>query len=1202
MVRVNGKKIKVYTLDNLNTFKSRLAYKLKTLPIYLYFPDGISYEDITQKDKDIKVEDILSQIVKSANKNKNIKTLITSIKEKVGPKYDIKEKVLPLWVAYNEKLVSDYSNIGNSALDILFKQLSELNILKSRTQLVDIAKNIKFNKSSFETDLSLQKDQVSEYLKIFKEYENIDESTGYTDFKTEYIRFLLTLDINNISILEIFNNIKLNESVPFATVKDFYKILKDFIPPEEWTDTKDDEIILKVNQKQRLVNKNKHTDYIDTILRNTDNGKLLSEITINTSKDNLSRDSFIQRSLEVISQKDKKIKVEKIEENKITGVFYYPQETIDKYVFADLVMNDDLYSMLMSIDDHEKATKQKSGIYIHFEHPSTGYITATVTEKKYIKGDQTLKEEDIDLFENFKSYIRVRVSKADSLESIEKFQEIFGKLLTLYDEKYNTIVEEYRKYIPDFGAVEEDEEDEEDEDNTNNIFNIAPDIFKVTGYSTICGPSRQPTIIPEKEALETDKKVMKFPRDIPKNEDVIKFPMDGQDQNYYVCNNKNYPYPGLQINNNKNSDVYPYVPCCFERDQTNKPKYLHYYEGKERKQENKDKGETLLVTNKFLTNKQKGTLPPNLESLFTLANPSDKFQYVRKGILQTDGKDKKRNEHSFLACVMEALDDETGITKITDHEERENVLIDVRHKLATEKLAPLCKQEMYDYTIDQIISMLKDPYVYLDPKLFIHLLENYFECNIFLFTKKFLNGEMILPRHTQAYYKNFNKNRCIYIYEHMGSESDSSKFPYPQCELIIRHNRIKNEDYYSFSYDESKNIIKVFNKLRESYALNKIIRESVFPIPDKLKIISQWVDSYGKTRILNTRFSGKLISMIVSPLQPINVKQAESSKINYVDIDTALEFTTYLTMNIEYQNVLNGKLKQLRGLIGNVSVSIPIHDSDPLDNIETKEVELEYPIETVSDLDIYNRNKKIARYIVEYMLWIYSYYLNRKNITKITDESIATFSNKYFDIKPKYDYKDIPKTFSKSSTVMNGNKIIIQSEEMKKRLVYVLRLSCLRNSDSVFEYHKKKVIQNYYEDISDFDQYKNQVLLYGQESINKWIFENNVNYTLYDEVIIGSNKPYFFKNRLIDNKIYLAQNTTSIGKACDISVNWIRNDYNIGIHSKDITPVSFTLYSYVNSENIKTLSVNGKDFSHKVKIIGYKINDKPFYTSLLSID
>ena len=1200
MVIVNGKKFKVYTLDDLNTFKNRLAYKLKTLPIYLYFPDGISYEDIIQKDKNIKVENILSQIIESSKENKDIKTLIDNIKEKFGLKYDIKEKVLPLWVAYNKKIVSDYSVMGNSALDILSKQLIELKVIKSRTQLVNIAKDINFIKKSFETDLSLKKNQVKEYLKIFKEYENIEESLIYTDFRTEYVQFMLTLNINNISILEIFNNIKLNETAPFATIKDFYKILKDFIPPEEWTETRDDEIILKVNQKQFLINKNKNTDYVDTILRNTDDGKLSSKITINTSKDNLSRDGFIERSLKVISPKDKKIKVEKIEENKIAGVFYYPTETLDKYVFADLVMNDDLYSMLISIDDHEKTTKKKSGIYIHFQHPSTGYITATVTEKRYIKGDQTLKEEDIDLFESFKSYIRVRVSKANNLESIEKFQEIFGKLMSLYGNKYNTIVEEYRQYIPDFGSIEVEEEDE-DEDTANNIFNIAPDIFKVTGYSTICGPSRQPNIISEQEALETDKKVMKFPRDIPENEDMIKFPMDGQDQNYYVCNNKNYPYPGLQLNNNKNSDMYPYVPCCFERDQTNKPKYLHYYEGKERIQENKDKGETLLITNKFLTNKQKGALPPNLESLFIITNPSDKFQQVRKGVLQTDGKYKKRNEHSFLACVMEALDDETGITKITDPDEREAALIDVRTKLATKELAPLCKQEMYDYTIDQIISMIKDPTLYLDPKLFIHLLESYFECNIFLFTKKFLNGEMILPRHTQAYYKNVNKNRCIYIYEHMGSESDSSKFPYPQCELIIRHNKIKNEDFYSFSYEESKNIIKVFNKLRESYALSKIIRESVFPIPKKLKIISQWIDSYGKTRILNVEFAGKIISMIVSPIQPINTKQEKSSKINYIDIDTALEFTTYLTMNIEYQNVLNDKIKQLRGLIGNVSVSIPINDSNPLDNIETEEVELEYPIETVSELDTYNRNKKFARYIVEYMIWIYSYYLKNKNITKITDESIAKFSNKYFDIKPNYNYKVIPKTFSKSSTVMNRNKIVIQSEEMKKRLVYVLRLLCIRNSDSVFEYHKRKVIQNYYEDISDFNQYTNQVLLYGQESINKWIFENNVNYILYDEVLIGSTKPYFFKNNLIDNKIYLAQNTTSIGKACDIAINWFRNDYNIGVHSKDITPVSFILYSYVNSENITSLSVNGKSFSHEVKIIGYKINDKAFYTPLLSL-
>ena len=134
MVIVNGKKFKVYTLDDLNTFKNRLAYKLKTLPIYLYFPDGISYEDIIQKDKNIKVENILSQIIESSKENKDIKTLIDNIKEKFGLKYDIKETVLPLWVAYNKKIVSDYSVMGNSALDILSKQLIELKVIKSRTQ------------------------------------------------------------------------------------------------------------------------------------------------------------------------------------------------------------------------------------------------------------------------------------------------------------------------------------------------------------------------------------------------------------------------------------------------------------------------------------------------------------------------------------------------------------------------------------------------------------------------------------------------------------------------------------------------------------------------------------------------------------------------------------------------------------------------------------------------------------------------------------------------------------------------------------------------------------------------------------------------------------------------------------------------------------------------------------------------------------
>ena len=54
-------------------------------------------------------------------------------------------------------------------------------------------------------------------------------------------------------------------------------------------------------------------------------------------------------------------------------------------------------------------------------------------------------------------------------------------------------------------------------------------------------------------------------------------------------------------------------------------------------------------------------------------------------------------------------------------------------------------------------------------------------------------------------------------------------------------------------------------------------------------------------------------------------------------------------------------------------------------------------------------------------------------------------------------------------------------------------------------------MENYYIDTTDFDEYKDQVLLYGDESILKWIDEVSNKYTLYSTVqpnIIY--KPYFF--------------------------------------------------------------------------------------------
>ena len=78
---------------------------------------------------------------------------------------------------------------------------------------------------------------------------------------------------------------------------------------------------------------------------------------------------------------------------------------------------------------------------------------------------------------------------------------------------------------------------------------------------------------------------------------------------------------------------------------------------------------------------------------------------------------------------MEAFNYETNILSITDEDELEAYLIDQRHLFATKENVALCRQELYDLTSNQIIDLLQSD-TYLDPRLFIRLLEDKFKCNI----------------------------------------------------------------------------------------------------------------------------------------------------------------------------------------------------------------------------------------------------------------------------------------------------------------------------------------------------------------------------------------------------------------------------------------------------------------------------------------
>ena len=66
---------------------------------------------------------------------------------------------------------------------------------------------------------------------------------------------------------------------------------------------------------------------------------------------------------------------------------------------------------MITIDESDKATKQKDSIYIYFRHPKVGEVHANLTSKVAEKGDPYLRGKDIqDEFKLGTVYTRVKVS------------------------------------------------------------------------------------------------------------------------------------------------------------------------------------------------------------------------------------------------------------------------------------------------------------------------------------------------------------------------------------------------------------------------------------------------------------------------------------------------------------------------------------------------------------------------------------------------------------------------------------------------------------------------------------------------------------------------------------------------------------------------------------------------------------------------
>lgn len=1196
MVLINGKyQFIVYDLDTLQSVIERLAAEMKTIPKYLYFPEDIpSILDFHTKDKNINVEDLL-EIITSDDVEYDFIPIFNKLKDKISQQnLDMCIDILYPFIAFNKALESQPAGQMRDVYILLMQtQIDNANIFEQKQDVQKIwDRDRKKIVTNITKSINTNKNKVEKQKVLLKQFDNISEIIPYTKFELQKINFEFTLDMVHLSIMELFNHIQLNTGVPFACINKFFKILKDFIPSEEWGFYSESTIILKILQKAEIVGSkfNDYTDAYMSIFGSPGEEKVTVGMTLQTSGQYLSRDKMIERFISTIKGLGE-IKINNINESKVNGVFYFPKHEINNYVLSDIIMNNPLFSSLISVDESVAATKKKGSIYIHFYHPKTGNISANITEKISEKGDPVLRGKDIkDEFKIGTKYIRVKISSADNLKSVEIFQDMLSKLLVLYDNDYQNIVEFYKQYIPTFA---EKTVQPLQVPQVFKLKDIAPEVF-VRGYPPKC--PHQPSIIDDDELKEAEMKgyiVMRYPQE--ENEGFV--------PRNYICEHKNAKYPGLRANPLYNRDLVPYLPCCYTKNHAERKGtiYRHYYFGEELRTTEDDEQQDLILTNKFVPRNKYGTLPEDITKLFNIFDYNEKYIYVRKGVFDS--------RSSFLECVMEGMYEETGILDLDDKDEREAYLYQIREKLANASNASACRQEMYDFTTEEIITAIRDKDVYMNPKLFISMLEEYFNCNIYVFNRTGIRfGQLTLPRYLQAYYKTKRRAKSIFVYEHMGSSSDHAE--YPRCELIVRW-RVgggKEEDvsYYS-SYDSeiSQGINRVFNQLRKTYVLNMEIIETEFPIiKSGIKLIEQGIDSYGKCRMIRFEYDNNIGTLITSPIQPLAIPEVRGWVATKIDQELAIQFAAYLGIIISGQSVQNDVVKELYGILGNVRISIPVDDGIPMDGIPLIDKGISYPENKISVIENYNKYKKLARYITEYMYWLFSLYLYEDETRDMSLETIESFVKDKIKLVPDFEYGYVGKLFSINSGVMDDGKLVIKSEEALKRLVYTLRVYIRRFSQKIRKYHTRKVIENYYVDIIDFDYHQFQVILHGEDSVEKWIQEQKIKYNLYNSVQTSKIIPYFFQNNLVGPRIYLAQNTHNVYKAIEIAKVWLQSGYNIGADPKMVEEqniLKFTLYRYINPNDIKIYNVGNIPTPLDIRILGYKIDDESFYTVLLPL-
>ena len=1171
IVMINKIPFETYVLDDVETVTQRFASKhMETLARYVIFDPPL--EAPFEAMSDVKAYNVLDPVIRSDDFNFP-EGDFSKLDRADAEKWFVATHPI-LNQAGGDAFTEFIQNVKTNRVDFLWSQRHSL--LKN-----------------FEKELKDEKKKVLGLEKYFREFERIP-AVECNEFKITRTTFTVSFSIKATTIGDLFDTIVLTHAVPFANTGKFYKIHHGFTPSNEWLGLETSNVVLlkingEIEQDFRLDKKRKGYRRFTSAVATIKDGKLTMTIDSMIGPKYLSREDFLNRLLKVfptISIRD----VSEVKDRIVVGAFTVPYQTLMIPVWSELTMNDNFFNKRVAIDESLRASKIKQNAYMHVI--DTTDILSLVMKETDSPGQFGMEEEGT-------RYIRARM-KVTSVPIALKYKKMLSKFFTLYNNARDEILNDYRKFIPDFLREEEAKLEKEPAPKLERmrLRTMAPEIF-MPNYSRTC--INRPTLVTREQAEEYSKTGEK---------QVMVFPIYGESiERFYVCNHDTHPYPGLRENPLENKHKFPYVPCCYAKNQ-DKPgsKYRHYFDREHVDNRQVCIQEIFVSTGKNLPPGATGNLPSKLKELFSLVEVDPEYQFVRLGLNDTD--------ESFLEAVMLATN--AASLKFVEPELRIPIVREARASLVTEANAMAAKQELTDYSLGSILDKLRRGK--MNAFEMIHVMEQVFDCNIFIVTvnSKEPDGTMLSPPHKKAYYKMKPTRQTVFVYQ---TESGTDHLD-THCDLIVQIGKndapvLKNM-LTTFSPSDLivKNVWNVFQKINKSYIKDFPIISVALP---RFRVTSQILDIYGKCRVVNVSNQGTDLTMVTDPLPPFAAERARD--IYRTSIPNILTFAKTLGAELTRQIVNeNGRVCEIEAVAskGNLSVTFLCDDPSRIENVPVSTVpkfENLLNIKKNTILDSFNKNGKIAKIIIGYGLYIMSMYMHENgwDLKPMTEPQLSRFIRDKIVIEPSHEYDENCQHSSEYSMesrfVRDGTRLIVDSEETLRRLVYVLRLYQNSHFEKLKNYRNKIYMDDFYESVGDFDSFPQQFILEGEDSVLNTIAGYvNVESVVNENVDPTATKPYFMRNHVLStHKTYLAQNAPNLKVAKSLARFWNEYGYNGYVVEEEQTFLekslnltrSVDVYSYVDPGNIINLTYFEDPIDSLV--LGYLVESVANYTTLMPV-